>query len=190
MNLNKTLLAMPILLLSASAHAQSFFAGASLGEAIVDDSPPLVIGDLDNENSWRIHAGWQFHENWAVEASYHDFGTASGQFSPCPEACTPDISISREFSSEAWSLRAAWRLGTQRWQPFVAAGWTWSNTDGHVRGLGSGTGVGYSDSDNGFSAELGMRVLLGESFALRAGYEWFDLDASDGAFNLGGEFTF
>ncbi len=188
--MNKTLLAIPILLLSVSADAQSFYLGASIGETAIDDSPAQVIGDLDTDESWRIHAGWQFHENWAVEASYHDFGTASGDFRPCREVCIPDIPVSREFSTDAWSLRAAWRVGDQRWQPFAAAGWTWSNTDGSVRGLGSGTRVGYSDSDNGFSVELGIRLLVGESFALRAGYEWFDLEASDAAFNIGGEFIF
>jgi opacity protein-like surface antigen len=188
--LNKTLVVASLLLFSATADARSFYVGASIGQAIVDDSPPQVIGELDTDESWRIHAGWQFHENWAVEGVYHGFGDASGQFRPCPEACTPDIPVSREYSTDAWSLRAAWRLGKQRWQPFAAAGWTWSNSDGRVSGLGSGTRVGFSADDNGFSAELGMRVLLGDAFALRAGYEWFDLDAADGAFNIGGEFTF
>jgi len=180
-----------ILLFATTANAQSFHVGLSIGEAVIDDSPPQVIGALETDQSWRLHAGWQFAEHWALEASYLDFGTASGQFRPCRDACTPDIPVSRRFSADAWSLRAMWRLGSERWQPFAAAGWTWANVDGRVSGLGSGTSVGFGGSDDGFSAELGVRVLISESFALRAGHEWLDLDLADGgAFNLGGEYRF
>ena len=72
-----------------------------------------------------------------------------------------------------------------------AAGWTWSQNDGKVSGLGSGVRVGFSDEDDGFSAEIGMRLRIGDAFALRAGYEWFDLQlAGEGAFNIGGEYFF
>jgi hypothetical protein len=36
-----------------------------------------------------------------------------------------------------------------------------------------------------------MRVQIAEQFAVRAGYDWFDLDLVDsGAFNIGAEWRF
>ena len=72
-----------------------------------------------------------------------------------------------------------------------AAGWTWSQNDGKVSGLGSVVRVGFSEKDNGLGVEIGMRVHVCDSFELRAGYEWFDLKLADeGAFNIGGEYFF
>lgn len=189
--MKKLLCAAFVMLAATTADAQSFYVGAHIGEAVADDPPSLVIGTPESDQGWRIHAGWQFAEQWSVEASYHDLGTVLATFRPCPGPCVPYIFVEREYQTDAWSVRMAWRLGDQRWQPFATAGWTWSHNDGRVSGLGSGVRVGFSDKDDGFSAEIGMRVRIGDAFALRAGYEWFDLElAGEGAFNIGGEYFF
>jgi opacity protein-like surface antigen len=191
MHPNRGLLASGLLLLTTGATAQDFYLGAHIGTAVIEDSPLRVIGELDTEPNWRLLAGWQFHEQWAIEGSYHDFGEADGSFRPCDQPCTPDIPVQRKVASEAWSVRLAWRAGAERWQPFLAVGWTWLDSEGLVRGLGSGVGVRYGETDSGFSAEAGVRFQYTERFALRAGYEYFDLAAAgSGAFNLGAEWRF
>jgi opacity protein-like surface antigen len=180
-----------LLLLPGAAGAQSFYVGATIGESVGDASPPQAVGRFDLDPNWRVLAGWQFTDTFAIETSYHDFGNTSGSVSPCARPCTPDIPVDLRSSTNAWSLRLAYALGDHRWQPFAALGWSWSKTDGSTRGLGSGVRTRFHDNNTGLSAELGTRVRLSQGFHLRAGYEWFDLpQGNDGAFNLGAEYRF
>ena len=189
--MHKLICAACIALFATTVDAKPFYVGATLGESVGESSPPRAVDEFDLDASWRILAGWKFTDSLAIEASYHDFGDASGAVSPCETLCTPDIPVDIRASSDAWTLRATYLFGDQQWQPFAALGWTWRNTDGSVRGLGSGVRVGFDDSDDGLSAELGARVRLAGGFSLRAGYEWFDFEnASDGALNVGAEYSF
>ena len=189
--MQKLLCAASIALFTTTADAQSFYVGATLGESIGDASPSQAVEEFDLDTNRRVLAGRKFTDSLAVEASYHDFGDASGSVSPCATPCTPDIPVGLRSSTDAWSLRLAYLIGEGQWQPFAALGWTWSSTEGSARGIGSGVRVGYGNSDDGFSAEIGTRVRLQRGFALRAGFEWFDLvGARDGAFNVGADYSF
>ncbi len=58
-----------------SANADSgFFFGGSIGAATLDENFEGFGIDTDS-TSFRINAGWQFSDNLALEAGYHDFGT-------------------------------------------------------------------------------------------------------------------
>lgn len=179
-----------LLLLSDALSAQSFYVGATVGQSIGDSSPPLAVEEFQLDASKRLLAGWKFTDAFALEASYHDFGTASGKYHPCAPPCPTDIPVSLKTISEAWSLRLEYSLGDRQWQPFAALGWTWRDAEVRSRGLGSGVWVGNDESDNRLSAELGARLHLPHGFALRAGYEWFDLPRSGGALNAGAEYAF
>lgn len=60
-----------VLLFSANAFAQGFYLNASVGRSEVDD-----IGGLsfDEGTAYTLGAGYSIIENFAVEASYIDFG--------------------------------------------------------------------------------------------------------------------
>ena len=184
--------ALVLVSLAADAQAQSFYLGLSAGDSVGNDNPEFSVGGADIDSSWRLQGGWRFADAMSLEASYHDFGTATAGLFPCPPqmGCIPEIAATDRRSTDAWSLRVAYRLGEDRWQPFAALGWVWSNTDGHYQNNTSPDGTRYEESDNGLSAEVGVRALLGAGFAVRAGYEWFELDAGDGALNLGVEYAF
>jgi|CXWL01.1.fsa_nt_gi opacity protein-like surface antigen len=175
--------------LGSDASAQSFYVGASVGESALEYRHEYSFGNSEADLSWRIQGGWRFADSLSLEASYHDFGTGTaGVF--CPEVCIPEIARIDARRTDAWSLRLAYRFGQDRWQPFAALGWIWSDSDIHTEFHSGYPIVPYSTRDDGYSAELGVRYLLGAGFALRGGYEWFDLDDGDGAFNLGAEYAF
>ncbi|MDH3665048.1 MAG: outer membrane beta-barrel protein, partial [Alphaproteobacteria bacterium] len=57
-----------------TAFADSgFFLGGSVGAATLDDDIDAFAIDTDS-TSFRINAGWQFSDFFAIEAGYHDFG--------------------------------------------------------------------------------------------------------------------
>ena len=66
---------------------RGFYAGGAITQARFDDDN-FSLSDVDEEdNSWKIIGGYRFHENFAFEASYVDFGeltarqlTGSGPF--------------------------------------------------------------------------------------------------------------
>lgn len=184
--------ALVLVSLAADAQAQSFYLGLSAGDSVGNDNPEFSVGGADIDSSWRLQGGWRFADAMSLEASYHDFGTATAGLFPCPPqaACIPEIAGTDRRSTDAWSLRVAYRLGEDRWQPFASLGWVWSNTDGDYQNNISPNSIRYEESDNGLSAEVGVRALLGAGFAVRAGYEWFELDGGDGAVNLGVEYAF
>lgn len=178
-----------LVFLTIDAQAQSFYAGASIGESI-DYQPEYAVSNADLDRSWRIHGGWRFTDSMSLEASYHDFGNASVQVFPCPEVCIPELVSTLERDTDAWSLRLAHRFGDHRWQPFVAVGWVWTNSEIHTFSLSGLPITQFDDNDSGGTAEIGVRFLLNEGFAVRGGYEWFAVEGDQGAFNLGAEYSF
>ena len=63
-----------ILLVPLTASAESgFFFGGSIGAATLDDTFDGFGVDTDS-TSFRLNAGWQFSDSFALEAGYHDFG--------------------------------------------------------------------------------------------------------------------
>jgi len=65
--LNKTILAALLCSTSALSFANGYV-GGSLGSTDYDDS------EIDDGTSFSLYAGYEFNENFAVEAAYTDFG--------------------------------------------------------------------------------------------------------------------
>jgi OOP family OmpA-OmpF porin len=65
--------ALTLALVGANAHAEGPYAGVSVG---ISDYDPLGDLDLDNATSFRATGGYKISENFALEASYIDFGDA------------------------------------------------------------------------------------------------------------------
>jgi OOP family OmpA-OmpF porin len=56
-----------------------FYLGGAITQARFDDEN-FSLDDVDDEdNSWKVVGGYRFHQNFAVEASYVDFGELSAR---------------------------------------------------------------------------------------------------------------
>lgn len=168
------------LALSAPAHAEQFYGGAAAGDefdARFDDFP----GSRDIDSSAKFFLGWNFMDSWSVEGSYHNFGDAA-----CCDRGAADIGIDVEV--EGFSLGVVYAPRFERFAPFAKLGWFSADIEGTSLTIAGPRD--FDDSDSGLMAEVGLRWFVGESFALRAGYEWFDFEESDSAVNLGAEIHF
>jgi len=81
--MTRTLIATVLISVSATAAAvdapeivKGPYIGGSVTQARFDNS--FAINDLDNKNTrWKGELGWRFADQFAVEATYVDFGKAS-----------------------------------------------------------------------------------------------------------------
>ncbi|HKE95991.1 MAG TPA: porin family protein [Povalibacter sp.] len=91
--MNRVIATATLLALSGAwtaAHAQEnekgFYAGAGVGQFNVkiddiDDTDDAIQRLDDDDNSWKIFAGYRFNPYLSLEAAYIDFGAPSGRFS-------------------------------------------------------------------------------------------------------------
>lgn len=177
-------LAYPILLVallaSPAAGAASFYAGVAAGGEY-DERYDALPTSADVDNSARVHLGWQFARDWSVEAAYHDLGRTEA---------APIADFGLDTETDGWSLGVRY-LAPVEWpvKPYASLGYFSFEEDG--RSLGIAGPRRFSSDEDGLAAEVGAVFELNDSFALRAGYQWFDFDAgSEGAFNAGGEIRF
>jgi len=75
MNVKRALVACVLLLLSASASAQSFFFGGSFGHSDIDESVAenlITSGSIDG-GSFGFGAAWRFTRNLAARVEWEQF---------------------------------------------------------------------------------------------------------------------
>jgi hypothetical protein len=92
----------------AQAHENGLYVSLKYGTTDVDASfgdafDQVIDGDDDSKT---IEAGYRWSSHFAIQAGYHDFGTAPGFGTPCDEdaeVCVP-IDIPVEAETTAWSL--------------------------------------------------------------------------------------
>jgi OOP family OmpA-OmpF porin len=158
----------------AFAQDARFYVGGSFGEAeangFCDDIRTLVIGlgtvaSCDEKDSaWKFFGGYQFNRNFAIEASYFDYGSVStnGQLLGLPVNVSGDISA---FGIAAVGILPLGnnfslfgKLGLLRTEVDVTA---------------SVAGFPSSDSDDETGLHYGVGVLfdLGRNFSIRAEWE-------------------
>lgn len=165
---------------SAQAAGPAFYAGVAAGrdyDARYDQS----IGPVDTQNSAKAWFGWQFADDWSLEAAYHDLGDAS---------LPPIADFGFDTSTDGWSLAVRY-VAPLEWplKPFARLGWFAINEDGSTLTIAGPRR--FSANDNGALVEVGAQFEIGEHFVIRGGYEWFDLDGgSQGVPNIGAEIRF
>ena len=154
---------------AAVAGADSgFYIGAGVGDASVKD------GDFDaSDSAYKIFGGYNIGfiplVDFAVEASYVDFGN------PSTSAGNVEVSGLNAFGLAGLSFGP---FGI-----FAKAGaisWDSDSTFGSTSTSDSGTDPAYG---------VGARFAIG-SFAVRAEYEVYDLDADLDMVSVSGVFTF
>jgi OOP family OmpA-OmpF porin len=155
------------LALSGTALAQDVdvepgvYVGAGLTQSRWD-ADNFDVDDLDDEdNSWKILAGYRFNPYFAVEGNYIDFGEATAPLTPASEA----------FDAEAkgFALYAVGLVPVSNFDLYAKAG------AARIDGEGRFGAVNFEDDDTEFAYGAGVRWRL-QNFGIQAEYEKFDTD--------------
>jgi OOP family OmpA-OmpF porin len=164
-------LAVPSAVLAQDAR---FYVGGSLGQAeaegVCDDVGTLVtgIGSVsscdEKDSAWKFFGGYQFNRNFALEASYSDYGSisASGQSFGVP------FSVSGDATAFGIAAVGILPLG-DRFSLFGKLGLLRSEVD--VVAAGIGGAFSESESETGLHIGVGVMFDLGRDFSIRAEWE-------------------
>ncbi len=167
---------------AAVAQDEDVMRGFYLGGAITQarfDEDNFSLDDVDDEdNSWKIVGGYRFHENFAFEASYVDFG----------EMSAPALTgVSGPFTAEAkgFSAFAVGMIPVPYVDLYAKLGA--AQIDSEAQGLPDDIDDDATEFAYGAGAQWRWRNL-----ALRAEYEVFDTDVIGDVdqISLGATYTF
>ena len=166
----KSLIASSILLLSvaASAQAENFYAGLSIGQTDVDES------GFDDGDSIAVIGGYRMLENLAFEVAYIDLGEAdNGPWTIEADgfnfAAVGILPINEQ-------LEVFGKLGLFAWDASLHR---------------SGYGEVASDDGVDLSIGIGGSLKLNEQFSLVLEYQRFELDSDDVSnLSLGARYNF
>lgn len=170
-NMTKGLIA-SMLMLPAAA-----FAGgpSELSYTYVQGGYTSLTTDSDvDADGWYAGGSFLVLPNVFVFGSYSD--TSSEDFTGPLGAVT--------FNIDATSYNAGLGLRapvTDFMDINVGAAWVHAESD-----TNASTGGSSSTSDDGYSISAGVRSLLGKALEVNAGYNYVDLDDSQGSFDVGG----
>jgi hypothetical protein len=167
-----SLLLSPCILGTAAVAQESdevekgFYLGAAVTQARFDDEN-FSLDDIDNDafddedNSWKVVGGFRFHENFAVEGSYIDFG----------ETSAPLLVGTGPFSAEAKGFSAflVGMVPVPYFDLYAKAGA--ARIDAETNGLP----VNFDDDTTEFAYGAGAQWRW-QNLAVRAEYEKFDTD--------------
>lgn len=174
---------LPCLLLLALAAPAAQAADWHIGVAAADDydgRTPDFGARIETETARSLFGGLRFENGFGVEAAWVDLGEAS-------QDAVADAGY--RVDGTLWSVGLTWAPDTGDLQPYAKLGWFDRDEDGTFVGIAGPTPVSYDD--DGMMAEAGGRWFLTQSFALRAGYSWYDFEPeSDGSVLLGAEWHF
>ena len=151
-------------LVAAPAAAQGFYVGAHFGEATYKGSCDDVSTCDNSDTAWRVLGGYQFNQNFAIEAGYADLGEISGRDNTGFGTGTATAQATAMDVVAVVMLPLANRFGL-----YGKAGIYRAEVDTHVSlpGLGSDSA---SESNNGFTFGAGVSFSLAQNIALRG--EW------------------
>jgi opacity protein-like surface antigen len=155
---------------SASAQELRWHAGLAVADGLEDRGP----FDADHTDSTRsLFAGATFDGGFGIEVAYVDLqdidsiGIADAGF---------------HLEGELWSVGATYGRRVGAFTPYAKLGWFTRDEDGVSVGIAGPRPL--SISDDGVTAEVGARWHLGDAFALRAGYAYYDFETGGDAHGL------
>jgi len=145
---------------------KGLYGGASFGRSEVDDFCKESFGKCeDNDNAWKLFAGYQFTPNWGLEGSYVDFGEYSDRAGDLLTVKAQADALSLVVVgtapySEQFSVFA--KAGAHRW-------------DLDLRAYSSLLPEQFAMDDDGVSLQLGIGAKLNftPNFGMRAEWEWY-----------------
>lgn len=177
----------------AQAQEGSLYVGGSFGQAETNDFcaamrdvaasfPGTSVTSCDEKDSaWKLFGGYQFNRNFALEASYFDYGNASASFSVLG---TP-LGINGDASAFGIAAVGILPLANQ-FSLFGKVGLL--RTEVEISGSGGAFADTDSDSETGLHFGVGVMFNLGR-FSIRAEWERND-EAEIDMISLGAQIRF
>ena len=162
---------------AAMAADSGFYFSGKVGSTTLDGS-----GFDDSDLSFHPSFGYDFNEYWGIELGYDNFGDYSDS---CGAGCTISVKDADGYNfrlvgtypiNDKWSLYGS--TGLQHWDVKVTV----------VDTLGT---VTLSDDGDEVVFGIGAKVRLGDTFSLRGGFDFFEVNDLDAyTFYIGGEKKF
>jgi OOP family OmpA-OmpF porin len=169
--------ALAALALTASMAARAdvqpgFYMGAGFGTTKLDDNSFDGVDFDDSDTGFKLFGGYSFNQYFAVEATYFDFGEASGSFDDFGDTTKFDVGVSGLAASAVGTLPVS-----DIFSVFARLGYASYDVDAHVNIVGVGGGSA-SQSENDVVYGGGALLNFGQ-FAVRGEYEAINVDQGD-----------
>lgn len=161
---------------AALAADSGFYGAVDIGQSKAKESCApeagfTITGCDDKDTAYRIGVGYQFNQNFGLEANYVDFGTfgVSGTYLGVPftadaEADALQLAVTGTMPINE-SFAVIGKLGMAR-----------TSVDVAVAGGAPGTA---SDDSTGLTYGIGVKYNINKAMAIRAQYENFDESTPD-----------
>ena len=159
MNVRISFLALA-LLAGSTAWAEGFYAGAGIGLTKIEDEEGGVSFD-DTPLGFKLIAGYDFTENFAIEGSYVNSGEGEDSI----------MGVDVEAELTAFTVSAVGLLP-------VSDTVTLFGKLGLYTGESEVTAFGISadDDEDGLTVGGGLRFKMNDQFSLRGEFDWYDTD--------------
>jgi len=173
------LLALALLPLNAAA-ADSFYVGANIGSASLDDEIDGVAVDADS-TSYRLVAGWRFNEYFAIEGGYHDFGDFEQDLD------IGGIPSAIKLSADGFTIGANGNIPIgEKFSVFGRGGWFFWNGTAEINNVTQA-----SPEDANLFLGVGATYAVGKHFRLIGDWTRYELDiANSEVISLGFQYGF
>lgn len=148
---------------TTSAMAEGFYGGAGIGLTQIEEEEDGVSFD-DSPFGWRILAGYDFNENFAVEGSYVNSGEAEDTL----------------FGEDIEVEMTAFTFSVVGLLP-VSDAMSLFGKLGYYSGEQEITVDGFTldEDEDGFAAGAGVRFNTSDNFAIRGEFDWFDTELDE-----------
>ncbi len=173
MRLRLILVSIFCLALSSAAVAEGFYAGAGLGIVKIEDEDQGISFE-DSPLGWRLIAGFDVNDNFAVEGSYINSGTA--------EDTIEGEKVEVELSAFVISFVGLMPVSDAA-QLFGKLGYYSGEEEVSVLGFT------LDEDADGFTAGAGVRFTMDNNFTIRGDFDWYDTDL-DTLWSIGIGFQF
>ena len=166
--------------LPLTAHGDGLYAGASIGNASLDDSFDGLTID-DNSTAFRIVAGWRFNDYFALEGGYHDFGDFEQTFD------VAGTQVTAVLSANGFTFGAVGTIPlSERFALMGRAGMFFWNGSAEINAVSQA-----SPEDNNPYFGAGLRFDLSEKVQLTGDWTRYDLEDTDsGVLSVGLQYQF
>ena len=176
------------MLVSNAVMAADNYIGASFGESELDTGVTSTTNSTldDEDDGFKVFAGFKVNPNISVEAQYVDFGEASlvmqngGSFTAEGTTVINSTGSSATISIEGTSFGVGVLIGTDTGglYPFVKVGLHSWDMDTSLSGANIATTT-LSDDGTDFYYGVGASYDINETLSLRAEFETYDFDGED-----------
>lgn len=160
---------------SSTAMAEGFYAGAGLGIVQIEDEDQ-GISFKDNPMGWRLIAGFDVNENFAVEGNYINSGTA--------EDVIQGENVEAELSAFVVSFIGLMPISDTA-KLFGKLGYYTGEEEV------TAFGITLDEDADGFTAGAGVRFDMANNFSIRGDFDWYDTDLDTlWSFGVGFQYSF